>query len=413
MNAFSLSIAYLTLAQIQPSQFNPAQPASPVRPAPVTASANAAGNDESFQFSDERLAAPATQSLSGQTAAESPPLRPAQSWTSPGEPRPIATRAPTASDIVPVHSRNAEALAAMILDGAIDMPAGDGTDVALVDLLRRIGDNSSRQRAVQSYWKLSMAIAEQNFARHESRYLSELPRPQSELEESLLTAEVTQARARQATSALNVLELQEQLVEAGQLDSKELPRPVDRPFVGPYRTQLETLFGNRPVPTNLKRIDRRLPYQLEVIERRAEAVAAGEQAATQLARAYESGAAGLSYVLDSLNQLSKTRRELLAAVLTYNEQIAVYSFAVIRPGVGPESLLGTLIRREVAAPPTMLADANIRRASAEAPIREPGEVDGSLPLRPTADPQGAPAAEALDATNGLRSILKRVTIDHP
>jgi hypothetical protein len=258
-----------------------------------------------------------------------------------------------------------------------------------------------------------VATAEQNFARHEVRYLSELLRPQSQLDESLLTAEVTQARARQATAALKVMELQEQLVDVGRLEITGLPRPVDRPFVGPYATHFETLFADRTAPTHLKRIDRRLPYQLELIERRAEAVAASERAATQRAEAYESGAASLSDVLDSMSQLSRTRRELLAAVLSYNEQIAEYSFAVVRPGVPPESLLGTLIRREVATQPTMLADANVRRASAEAPVLEPGEVESTIPLRPTADPQSSLRSEPAVLAPESRSILKRATIDHP
>ncbi|MDA1053408.1 MAG: hypothetical protein O3C40_23415 [Planctomycetota bacterium] len=399
MNTFVLSLAYLTISQLQPSQFDRAQPVSPSRPAPIIVEPSAADHGGAFRLTDQE---PARPSVLGTRTAEPP-----------GQLRPTATRAQAELPVVPVHSTDSEALAVMILDGAIEMLGDDGTDVALVDLLRRIGDNGSRQRAVQSYWRLCLAIAEQNFARHEVRYLSELPRPPSQLEESLLTAEVTQARARQATLALQVLELQEQLSDVGRLEMTGQPRPIDRPFVGPYRTHFETLFANRTAPAHLKRIDRRLPYQLDVIERRAEAVAAGERAASQLAQAYENGAAGLSHVLDSLRQLSRTRRDLLADVLSYNEQIAEYSFAVVQPGVPPESLVGTLIRREAAARPTILADANVRPASAEVPVLEAGEVDDSLPLRPTADPQSAlpsgPATSRLDT----RSILKRITIDHP
>ena len=231
---------------------------------------------------------------------------------------------------------------------------------------------------MQSYWRLCLAIAERNFARHEARYLADCRVPQSQLDESLLTAEVTQVRARQATAALKVLDLQEELTEAGRLETAGLPPPVDRPFVGPYLTYFETLFADRTAPENLKRIDRRLPHQLEVIQRRAEAVAAGERAASELAAVYKGGAAGVSDVLDSLAQLSRTRRELLADVLSYNEQIAEYSFTVVRPGVRPETLLGTLIRRDVAAPPTLLADSNVRTASAKAPVLEPEEADGTL-----------------------------------
>lgn len=411
MNTFVLSFAYLAATQVQPSQFDPGQVISPVQAAPITAAPSAAERGGSFRFSDEpsaRTAVPANQ------AVELPSqLRPDRNWASAQEPSQAATRAQAEADVVPIHSTDSEALAAIILDGAIEMWADEGTDVALVDLLRRIGDSGSRQRAVQSYWRLCLAIAEQNFARHEVRYLSELPRPQSQLEESLLTAEVTRAQARQATAALNVLELQEDLGDAGRLEITGLPRPVDRPFVGQYATHFETLFANRTAPTRLKRIDRRLPHQLEVIERRAEAVAAGEQAASQLAQAYGNGEAGLNHVLDSLEQLSRTRRELLADVLSYNEQIAEYSFAVVRPDVPPESLLGTLIRREAAAQPTMLADSKVRRASAEAPVLEPGEVDGSLPLRPIADPQGSFSSQPARGETGSQSILKRITIDHP
>jgi len=418
MNTFVLSVAYLTVSQIQPSQFEPGQVISPVQAAPITVEPSAADRGGTFRSTDDESARRALPAPPATEAAEPPgQLRSSRDWAT-QEPRPTATRAQAETDVVPVHSTESEALAAMILDGAIEMRTDDGTDVALVDLLRRIGDNGSRQRAVQSYWRLCLAIAEQNFARHEVRYLSELARPQSQLEESLLTAEATQARARQATAALKVLDLQENLADVGRLEMTGLPRPVDRPFVGPYATHFETLFANRTAPAHLQRIDRRLPHQLEVIERRAEAVAAGEQAASQLAQAYEGGAASLSHVLDSLERLSRTRRELLADVLTYNEQIAEYSLAVVRPGVPPESLLGTLIRREAAARPTMLADANVRPASAEAPVLEPGEVDGSLPLRPIADRRGAVLTEPRSSERAgiapdSRSILKRVTIDHP
>jgi hypothetical protein len=417
MNTFLISVAYLAVAQVPPSQFAPDQAVSPVQAAQITDDPRDDARGGSYRFSDQGRDLPAPPS--DQSPAPPSQLRPAQNWSMPQEPRTViapaqeATHVQGDAPVIPIHSTDLEALAAMILDGAIEMHTDEGTDIALVDLLRRIGDNSSRQRAVQSYWRLCVAMAELNFARHESRYLSELPRPQSPLEESLLNAEVTQARARQATAALKVLELQEQLVEVGRLELTEVPRPVDRPFVGPYATHFETLFADRTAPTHLKRIDRRLPHQLEVIERRAEAVAAGERAASQLAEAYQNGAASLNHVLDSLAQLSRTRNELLAAVLSYNEQIAEYSFAVVRPGVPTESLLGTLIRREVAAQPTMLADSNIRRASAEAPVLERAEVADSLPLRPTADPQSTFRSEPAALAPESHSILKRATIDHP
>ena len=417
MNAFVLSVACLATAQIQPSQFDPGQLVSPAEPVPLTSESKPDFRGGTFRLNDQQQDVPAPPGTYEPEPTSQ--LRPAQSWSTPREPRSVATttqdtiRTTGESPIVPVHSTDLEALAAMILDGAIEMRTEDGTDIALVDLLRQVADNGSRQRAVQSYWRLSLAMAEQNFARHESRYLSELAQPQSQLDESLLVAEVTQARARQATAALKVFELQEALVEVGRLDMQGLPRPIDRPFVGPYATHFDTLFANREAPASLRRIDRRLPHELEVIERRAEAVAAGERAATQLAEAYNKGAAGLNHVLDSLSQLSGTRRELLSAVLSYNEQIAEYSFAVVRPGVPTESLLGTLIRREAASQPTLLADANVRRASAETPVRGEAEVDDSLPLRPMADLQGSIRTAPPGVAPESGSILKRVTIDHP
>ncbi len=301
----------------------------------------------------------------------------------------------------------------MILESAMNMRVDNGTDVALVDVLSRVPDRVSRQRAIQTYWRLSLALAERNFARHEARYLSELAEPQSELDSLLLAADIAEAQVRQATANLKVLEIRELLIEVGRLNLPESPRPVDRPFVGQYHTDFQKLFANRPAPRRLQTINRRLPHELKVIEARAEAVAAGERAATELARAYAGGSVSLNYVLESLTKLSNNRRELLDIVLRYNEQITEYSLAVVRPDVRVETLLGTLIRRDNASRPTMVADTGIRRVSAEAPIREQGEVDGSLPLRPEFDPRPASIDNPGTLSPGTRSILKRVTIDHP
>ena len=184
MNTFVLSIAYLTVAQIQPSQFDPGQGTSPARPAPLTVDPSAAARAGSYRLTDQQPDPATTLSAPEATRLSTP--RPDRGFSTAQQPAQAATRAQAEAPVVPIHSTQAEALAAMILEGAIEMRGDGQTDIALVDLLRQLGDNTARQRAVQSYWRLCLAMAEQNFARHEVRYLSELARPPSQLEESLL-----------------------------------------------------------------------------------------------------------------------------------------------------------------------------------------------------------------------------------
>ncbi len=411
MNPVSISIVCLALSQVQPSQFDPTRPAAPIRSEYQLDDGVPQPPGGSFRIGDEESDGYSPSFQEPATAPQA--LRPGRAWDTQEVPQSRAMPANAQAPIIPVHSTNSEALAAMILESAMNMRVDNGTDVALVDVLSRVPDRASRQRAIQTYWKLSLALAERNFARHEARYLAELAQPQSELDSLVLSADIADAEVRQATADLNVVELSELLVEVGRLDLPESPRPVDRPFVGQYHTDFQKLFANRPAPRRLQQINRRLPHELSVIEARAEAVAARERAATELAREYANGSVNLNFVLESLTKLSRHRRELLEIVLRYNEQITEYSLAVVRPDVKVETLLGTLIRRDNAARPTMVADSGIRRVSAEAPILEPGEVDGSLPLRPEFDPRTSSIDDPGAVSPGTRSILKRVTIDHP
>jgi hypothetical protein len=309
--------------------------------------------------------------------------------------------------MVPIYSERSDVLAATILKDVIHRSAIEGKDVALIDILRRTGDSASRGRAVQSYWQLCIAIADRNFAAAEAQYLARLPRPESRLEQVLLQAERTRAAAVQSQAAVTFLKRQEEAASAFSMASEDLPRPSDFPFAGPYRTKLKTIFAGRNTPRRLAQIDRALPHQLDVVERRAEAVAAGEQVLTELTEAYAEGAAGVRYVLDSLQSLSDQRREFLQAVLNYNQQIAEYALAVAGPSVPPQTLLSTLIRIEAASSPTLLADSDVRPASAEEPVENTARPKGFRELRPRASPRGGS-----EIAPGTRSILRRVTIDH-
>ena len=118
MNTFVLTVVGLACAQAPPSQFAPDQVISPVQAAPMTVESTASERGGSFRFADE---APVQLTTPAAEVTEPPSQPPSRRNWNVEEPRPTATRAQAQAEVVPVHSHDSDALAAMILDGAIDM----------------------------------------------------------------------------------------------------------------------------------------------------------------------------------------------------------------------------------------------------------------------------------------------------
>jgi len=145
-------------------------------------------------------------------------------------------------------------------------------------------------------------------------------------------------------------------------------------LVGVYRTQIDKMFTGQRAPRKLQQIDRALPLQLDLISRRAEAIAACETQLADSGEAYVQGAANLGQVFSAMKDLTEEREKFLDTILDYNENIADYSLSVARPGVPATTLLATLIRAATAN--SRDGDPGVRTASAEEPVRVRGQRSG-------------------------------------
>ena len=314
----------------------------------------------------------------------------------------------------------AASMAQQLIDESTRRPVDeslDGEETSLLDILRQNLGGVRRVQAVRSYWRLAVAVCEYHFAWDEEQRLADVGQPRSEVDKALLEATSAVAAARRQKTKVEVLKRQHALAEDAQLPVfGESPWPQDLPLVGAYRTRFKNLFVGQPQPIRLHRIDRILPHLLDRINAQADAVSAGQRAMRAVLQAHQHGAASLSTLLDTHQQLSHHRRQFLAAVLEYNSQIADYATSVAGPSTPPEILVSTMItaanRDPVSsAPATTVSE--IRRTSAVEPITsEPAplvfrEVESRpSPVKPEPSRAVAPRRFQPDGTS---SVLKRIS----
>jgi hypothetical protein len=250
--------------------------------------------------------------------------------------------------LVPIDAK-ALAPAKTLIRQALTAPEKEplhGKPVSLRTSIELASGNRPHVNTVRAYWKLSFTIADYHFSVEEAEFLMNLPSPQSTHHQALLKSHQACAEARQAASRLAVLQAQQDL--AGPVSAAtddDLPIASDVPFVGVYRTHFDELNSRGAAPDHLRHIDRALPVMHQLIHSRATAVFAAAEAVEELERAYEEGKVDLTAVTDSHERLRRQRREFLASVRNYNEQIARYAFSVAVPGLAPDRIVGMLIEQ--------------------------------------------------------------------
>jgi hypothetical protein len=217
--------------------------------------------------------------------------------------------------------------------------------IRLTDALLRVPDPASQSAVIRAYWELAHAIAAARYSADKVRLLGEVAPPASEIDRAALAESAAFADAEDTAAQDVVLAAQFALLRAAGLPYEDaLPWPADAPLVAPYRTRFTTIFANQPAPLALRQIHLSLPGKLSLIEKRVTAMAAAESATDTLLESYKAGRTPLGELLPALERLDHSRRAFLNAVVDYNHQIAEYSLAVVGSGVGPETLVTTLIK---------------------------------------------------------------------
>ncbi len=243
--------------------------------------------------------------------------------------------------------------------------------VRLVEALSRISDPVLQSTAIRAYWELAQSIANSRYAADKMRVLSEVSPPAAETDRALLAEALAAAEAEEAAAQDALLSAQYGLLRVTGMSLEDaLPWPADVPLIAPYRTQFSMIFANQPAPLSLRQIHQSLPGKLRLIEKRVSAMAAAESATDALLESYKGGRTPLVQLLPTIERLDRSRRAFLNAVVDYNHQIAEYSLAVVGSGVGPETLVATLIK--IPAVNNSLVDIprDVRQAGASTAARD-------------------------------------------
>ncbi|HAN98675.1 MAG TPA: hypothetical protein DCQ98_15105 [Planctomycetaceae bacterium] len=267
------------------------------------------------------------------------PLRPATPGrTAATEVDPSAS-APPAGDSLPSRRLVGNSLTAATRVASSDFA------LPLVDAIPRSSDSERRKGVIRRYWQLSVAAMDLAHARQEAADLGALPRPSDPIQQASLAAAQSIARARVAETELAWRMTQRDLADL--LETRPgggLPFPTDAPFIGRYLTKLSAYPNAGALPTSIVRIDESLPWMLETIHARADAVMALETEFQELRRDYSGARVGLDTVLASFERLRDQRLAFLATTRDYNQLIGDFAMSVAPDGMSPEAVVGMLVK---------------------------------------------------------------------
>ncbi|HPP52528.1 MAG TPA: hypothetical protein PK777_06245, partial [Thermoguttaceae bacterium] len=214
--------------------------------------------------------------------------------------------------------------------------------VRLAELLAQPAPRNQQLETILVYWDLAAAVATVQFRKEELARLQNL-RVFSGDQQAYQTV-LSQAETALQTAETALAAAQRRLAEKMGWDPKSAPPwPVDKPHIGPYWTQLASLFSGRTVPRPLRLIDRCLPWWQKAIDRRAEAIYAAQDALDAFTEAYHQGRTDLRQVLWMHARWTEQHTAFLQATLAYNAQIAEFVLTVAPTQTQGASLVSMLI----------------------------------------------------------------------
>ena len=306
MYLMSLVIAGLLFSQEPIDANSSAQPATSLGSPTVATDApdTACADDRSAVTSPE---APATNS-----APESPRVTPGRRDSRRVTPEELVARAisSTAQDELP------------------------GEPLSLLAALSNVRGQAERIGVVHAYWQSAILLAKYGVALDENRQLREFHSGTG-----LATSDGTVEAARMAA-----IKAQRRLAQAARLPKHiQLPTPSDRPHVRVYKTRFEEIFASSAPSERMRLIDRKLPLRMRIINTRASAVQAAEDALGALTDSHREKKAEPASVTAAIAEFARQRRSYLEAVFDYNQEIADYALNIVGQEITGRQLVATLI----------------------------------------------------------------------
>jgi hypothetical protein len=303
--------------------------------------------------------------------------------------------APPPGAAAPARMRPPEMVAA-----AVQLPAGSAIVGQPYSLLSAVGSTMDRRRQIEivrAYWRLFQTVAEYRFSLDYAQQLETI-RARG-VEHALLRRARAAATAQLREAELAATGAQYELAGLVRLPAAgALPLPADRPHVGAYRTLFDKLFANRTPPDGARLADKTLPLQRQVIDDRAAAVQAAEDAMQAVADESRFARGDAAATTACGRELLRQQTAFIRSVCDYNRAIADYSLTVVDLTVSPQELVKILIGPAQAATPSGAeppASADPRRQPTPADRERRPSRDG--PPRGGWTPNGARTAPSTDA----------------
>jgi hypothetical protein len=209
------------------------------------------------------------------------------------------------------------------------------------------GGGSLRASRIAAYWATAEAAAVRNVWLQKASQLEALSQATMRFRESPAGAvamlEVHGARlAAQASER----EAFAELLAARWRLTEAMQSPLGEPWLtaatlphgGRYDTKLESLSAESSLRRQLALPAARLAAQHEILQDRAEAVAAGDQASEAALQKFSAGQCAVATPLEAFRFQTAATQQLLAGVTRYNREIADYAFRIL-PSETPSSTL--------------------------------------------------------------------------
>lgn len=318
------------------------------------------------------------------------------------------------SDLVPVRSTPPKQLTPRMLAAAMAPPEGSellGRHVTLREVLVASASRGSQVAAIKAYWKLAQAVADYHFSLDQQRRLEDLaarvaPAGGAETLPLTIEAALSAADAERHEAKLSALQGQYDLAAVmGLPGSDRLPLPADLPHVGPYRTQFEAVFAGRAAPPQARIIDHLLPLQRRLIDQRAAAVRAIDDALEALENLSLRREADWEAVLAGERERMRQQQAFVAAIRQYNDWIADYALAAV-PSAGPDLIAGMLIKSKHNVAPRGAAGSGAPQEATDDDVEGPRSEEqesevGQPELNPATEPEEEESSGPMEDTSWL------------
>ena len=368
-----------------PASFLGAPPASLQQPATGSASRGTAVETNPLRSSIQQNDVPPTNSAGSTTRPGSSAGNPLGSTARPEGLTKVIKPVDLLSSLV--HASTSQALA--------------GQPLSLSDAVETASSRIEQSQRVALYWQLSRAVSDYRLAQLEE---TQVRAQQGGLLQAsagwALALQSAKSRKQVAFSAFRVAQIRMQKA-IGLYDTAQLPVPTDLPHCGKYRTEYDKIFQSRTSHEALQ-LAELLPLRHKQLNTAsAEITAAGQW--HRLVSQQRGAQSDDRLLLKAYEQLALQRREFVAWVYQYNENITRYTELAVPQNVGAGRLVAMLIQTPGSA--VDYESGSIRRASAEESSAAATAVDRYKPKTFAAEAESNEAVKTSVPDGDERSIL--------